>query len=1050
MKLTTRDDQLATGGEADAPGVRQQAAAAKMPAEHQHHQRVHHRDLGLFADYNNNSIFGGQHQDRRRDDKISYSAIVNKSIINKLAWGKSSQSLLLQTAATKQHQQQQHNNNNQNSTMTMREQADKHSQAMYRMTSMQLQSNRRYASPQQQQQQQQQQHQQQRDNNYYPIRQRRSSSSSSSPNTKSYNIMTPSLIALVITSCLITGLAANNEQQHASQVANNSPNSSPSPNPNPKLVDQELRRDSGDSPAASAASAAATADKSAEKNSIVASLSSAVASAAAAAAVAAAKSSLSTGDARSLLSSSSQSHSGSSGAGGHAHQQRSPGLSFALKLADSIPEVPYSILHNMKKLDHAAPFYNVPGKHISSISGKNLASKESGGAHGFLLSALTSPGGAADQLSALFRSPLWKRLADGYGEFTSEFRSLFRARPTSMKGPMMSSSTSKLLRDISMPAALMLLASAGLPNDWRSSMKNRRKSSSSPPLEPILSDSLSKLAALDPLDTSVASPSVQTNYSPVPQQQFFNQQPSFYAPNQLLNEAAARPPPSAFMNQRQYEQQQQQQVVGDTNMQQQIPSEVGAAANNWMSSNIGKSASNNMYAAAAAPPIGQQQNPVRRVGESVLYQPTAASELNGSKNQQQQQPLKPVNIDHNNNNNNGNYQQQAAAPEARELSLDGILAGGGGGSLFGSLTSNLAQKVQNPAKLLMNKLMNANGNSGASLLADYQMVNLPPSGSRTAAAATINEHHDEPGIFSSLISPFQRRRGDQLLSDKHRYSLVGGDTAEQQETTAAKSRLSSVLTKARRYLSSSASVAAESGSSPSLVPDRTINSQSELLRRGDAGNQPEQRDLTQLLPQSWREVYKKTLNSVKQEASTQWRSIEGQLSNWVQDKLKTLPMTASQPAPAATSVVGSSAAPASAGQSQPPAVVSNLIASVSSTAMNILGLGGRTSAPVANKVSGSEASPTEPTPAAAGGSAPKSTSSSEGPKTKQSPLAGVANLIVNTLTAANRQPTAAAASQKPDESSSLASASPTISQYPTLTGAQPPSSSATSGTTPTR
>lgn len=211
------------------------------------------------------------------------------------------------------------------------------------------------------------------------------------------------------------------------------------------------------SKATAATPPASSAPQSGSTSSIVASLSSAVVSAAAAAAAAAAQSSLQTSDARSILN-HGNAGSGAAHAAAHHASQRSPGLHLALKLADAIPEVPFSILHNMKKLDHAAPFYNV-GHRVANLG----SSKES--SHGMLSSALSASGGlngAAEHLSALFRSPIWKRLADGYGEFTSEFRSLFRAPPTTMKGP--TSSASKLLRDISVPALLMLLASS-MPNE---------------------------------------------------------------------------------------------------------------------------------------------------------------------------------------------------------------------------------------------------------------------------------------------------------------------------------------------------------------------------------------------------------------------------------------------------------------------------------------------------------------------------------------------------------------------------------------------------------
>lgn len=205
-------------------------------------------------------------------------------------------------------------------------------------------------------------------------------------------------------------------------------------------------------------------DEEQQKKSIVASLSSAVASAAAAAAVAAAKSSLSGSDSRSVLNAAAHS-AAASVVGGHQHVARSHVGSSALntfvsKNADAGPEVPYSILHNMKKLDHAAPFYNVARKFDGG------SAKESTSPTNFLISLLTGLGSAsgnrrlsdaAEQLTAIVRSPVWKKLSDRYGGFTSEFRSLFGAtKPTTMKGPTGSSAMAKVLRDFPIPLIAML------------------------------------------------------------------------------------------------------------------------------------------------------------------------------------------------------------------------------------------------------------------------------------------------------------------------------------------------------------------------------------------------------------------------------------------------------------------------------------------------------------------------------------------------------------------------------------------------------------------
>lgn len=317
-------------------------------------------------------------------------------------------------------------------------------QTMYNITSsMQFKSNRRLAS----------------------IAQKRPRTSASFVYARLIQSSVLVVIALVLCSCIFIVQTQASSPVSSGDSPALQPPSQASQIDGQQNTNERLDALAGSEPPSGAPASPLTSSSSPNSaTSIVASLSSAVASAAAAAAVAAAQSTLSNSDARSLLSSSASSAGGSAN-NHHAHHPRSPSLNLALKLADAIPEVPFSILHNMKKLDHAAPFYNVPNKVVNAGS-----SKES--SHGLLASALSASGGfggAADQLSALFRSPLWKRISDSYGEFTSEFRSLFRAPPTTMKGP--SSSTTKLLRDISVPAFLMLLAST-IPSDVSNQLEN--------------------------------------------------------------------------------------------------------------------------------------------------------------------------------------------------------------------------------------------------------------------------------------------------------------------------------------------------------------------------------------------------------------------------------------------------------------------------------------------------------------------------------------------------------------------------------------------------
>lgn len=254
---------------------------------------------------------------------------------------------------------------------------------------------------------------------------------------------------------------SNNNDQAQQQSAS----SRSSDNLKQSMMNERSDSSSGTSDSASGVNSIAPSSSS-TANSIVASLSSAVASAAVATAVAAAQNHLAGGDARSLSSSAKKNHH-------HTLAQqtgRSQGLNLALKIADSIPEVPYNILHNMKKVEHAAPFYDVPNKltgptsKVKESTASGLFNKAFATASGGTGSGSGGLSGAAEQLGYIFRSPIWKRIANSYGDFTSELKTRLKLNSpaTPMKGStgVTSSTTSKLIRDVSVPALLMLLASA--------------------------------------------------------------------------------------------------------------------------------------------------------------------------------------------------------------------------------------------------------------------------------------------------------------------------------------------------------------------------------------------------------------------------------------------------------------------------------------------------------------------------------------------------------------------------------------------------------------
>lgn len=224
------------------------------------------------------------------------------------------------------------------------------------------------------------------------------------------------------------------------------------------------------------------------QKSVVASLSSAVASAAAAGVAAAAHNALQAADGR--APSASLSTSGSS-------LQRSLAQAGARHLAmralseSHNPEVPYNILHNMKKVEHAAPFYGEPGSASRPFVGKASdlrSSLSTTGSSSSVLSSSPLEAFGIKQLSSLIKSPTLRRVVENYGDFASELRSLLKPllSPSSSSSPFSvltsrksvassagvapASATptkalspfggSRILRDISIPALLMLLMSA--------------------------------------------------------------------------------------------------------------------------------------------------------------------------------------------------------------------------------------------------------------------------------------------------------------------------------------------------------------------------------------------------------------------------------------------------------------------------------------------------------------------------------------------------------------------------------------------------------------
>jgi len=802
----------------------------------------------------------------------------------------------------------------------------------------------------------------------------------------------------------------------------------------PQAASNERRSDEAEQSQSSGGKPAGEeASKSSEQSSIVASLSSAVASAAAAAAVAAAQThaGLATSDARSLLGSSGTAANSQQHHAGHPH--RSPGLHLAIKLADSIPEVPYNILHNMKKLDHAAPFYNVPAKlagkespsssasasasssaasSMGSLLGSALLSVASGGAHQHHHNRLG--GVAAEQIGQLFRSPLWKRLAEGYDGFASEFRSLFKpaggahhhnhqhqtkyhahglVQPA--KGPV--SSTSKLLRDISVPALLMLLASSLSSGgaDWRP-VRTRRKSQ---PLlaAPQLSLSSSSSSSSDSDSLASAASSLFAHQAPPPPSMLEQPFRPSAAPNggPLGLDLGGQQQPAAAARQEHMEAVNYLAAGAPFGAQPAI---------SW----------NRPPAAAASPSEQQQQQAHERMqeqqasslghssfGNQLLFggnaEPAsaAASLLAGNslaqlqQQQQQQQQQSPMQL------MQQSFQQQQA--NAFPLPIGMASKRLGEHHQFGQPQHLLAAEPgeQAPPETTFEKRSDdsaapkakqTTGNSLSRLLHLESPKGVPSSGQAVGSGTG-------PGSWAAMSTPLATRIAKSPLA----LIAANGDSLQKRASDSQQTSgnfLAKQLELARRLLLNSLPAMQEAhlhfGDATGELA-HTRRQQQGLARSGQTVA-AEQRDLTKLLPESWREVVKRTMSTVQQQANTQWKAVEGQLATWVQEKLKSAANQASPgPLASAASPASSSSSSSGTGTASSPTnaslpKMSNIIASVSSTALNILGLNGGNKQAAANvQTAGasaqqtdrsSPAAPADQQPAASGPSAAASSSTS--------------------------------------------------------------------------
>lgn len=804
-------------------------------------------------------------------------------------------------------------------------------------------------------------------------------------------------------------------------------------------------------------------------SSIVASLSSAVASVAAAAAVSAAQSS----DARSIRGDSASGKSETprklNSASARSSQKSHSSLNhLARRLADAIPEVPYNILHNMKQLDHAAPFhgsanlYNAPVSAKLSIGGISPASggvrKEGSSMVGpssssgvsmspalSLLTNIISAASANDQFGSMFRSPFWKRIAEGYGEFASEFRSIFKpsGSPTTMKGPASSIAgslkASKLLRDISVPALLMLVATA-LPNEV-----------SCHPSPSILSSAL------------ITNHRLAT---------FLSQwRPARTRRKSLLPSSADTSAPnhaSSLAN----------SILGTGESSGTSGSDSSSPQTFGLMQDLRLSAQptdqSNPFALSST--AGNGNNQVSSLMDQFQFPPSLASLPGPMSAMRRIGELSPSNFSPHTKASLDDFMEAAA------LATDD---GGSPDSVSSQMLLRSEKASTGDTKPVRSSMPKSSASSltsspwlsnGESLLDFVGQAGgmrdanaLPPSQRRIGAfpasrvdEISLSQYHRSPSMY------FERRH---LQSDdKHKYSLVSPDyeghdlrssqpfplantvdrsasttridsinlnehqqpQARQQDAKLlTKSLAPSILSAVSQLMSNQArppqsNGLTESGYSPfssQVARSRLMNlgdnptnnlalpfplwntpqslpiplpltqgqanqqqqqPQSQIQQPNSNGNQAtqEQRDLTQLVPQTWKEAVKKTITNVQNSATSQWRSLEGQITNWYHDKFKS--NGSSTPAPALATTPVNTPSP-NAGS------VSNFFSGIGSAAANMIGLGQK------SPINTSQSTPQS-----------QKSASNEAPKQAAKPT--MASMILQTLTGASQKSTPAPSS----------------------------------------
>lgn len=168
-------------------------------------------------------------------------------------------------------------------------------------------------------------------------------------------------------------------------------------------------------------------------------------------------------------------------------------------------------------------------------------------------------------------------------------------------------------------------------------------------------------------------------------------------------------------------------------------------------------------------------------------------------------------------------------------------------------------------------------------LPDFRFVGAPPAGGqgsrRAMALMPQSQPQPQPQLATSVLKPRISRRSSGTGSGGSVLELLGVDKLAKQLAASLPLQPKQLKTKLHSLEQM------DDKHSYALIAPR-VDGNSTLAAASTNYTSSGNRELTQLLPVAWRESVKKVVSSAQQSATSQWKSLEGQVSSWVQDKVR--------------------------------------------------------------------------------------------------------------------------------------------------------------------